>query len=134
MFVSQDRQNFLAIYVDDLLIFGSDDSRLIDIQNQLNARLKMTNLGEISHYLGMEVDVDVGRKISWRQTTYPKKVLERFQMTDCKPTSVPMNPGVAHSLLPSEKQADRATIKWYQSAISSLIWPSYILDLTSPIQ
>ncbi len=29
--VSQDRQIFLAFYVDDLLIFGSDDSRLIDI-------------------------------------------------------------------------------------------------------
>ncbi len=106
MFVSHDRQIFLAIYVDDLLIFGSDDSRLIDIQDKLNARLKMTNLGGISHYLGMEVDVDVGRKISWRQTIYPKKVLERFQMTDCKPTSVPMNPGLANSLLQSEKQAD----------------------------
>ena len=84
----------------------------------------MTNLGEISHYLGMEIDVEVEKKISLRQTTYLKKILERFQMADCKPASVPMNPGVANSLLPSEGQADRATIKWYQSAIGSLMWPA----------
>ncbi len=28
----------------------------------------------------MEVDVEVGKKISFRQTTYLKKILERFQM------------------------------------------------------
>ena len=123
VFVSQDRQLFLAIYVDDLLLFASDESRLTNIQDQLSARFKMTNLGDISHYLGMEVDVEPG-KISLRQTTYLKKILERFQMTDCKPVSIPMNPGVANSLLPSEHQADRATIKWYQSAIGSLMWPA----------
>ncbi len=122
MFVSQDRQIFLAIYVDDLLIFGSDDSCLIDTQDKLNAQFKMINLREISHYLGIEVDVDVGKKISLRQTTYLKKVLERFQMTNCRAVSIFINLGVAHFFPPSEKQADQATIKWYQSVISSLVW------------
>lgn len=31
---------------------------------------------------------------------------------------------MANCLLSSEKQGDRATIKWYQSAIGSLIWPT----------
>lgn len=124
VFVSQDRQLFLAIYVDDLLLFGSDESRLTEIQDQLSARFKMTNLGEISHYLGVEVDVEIGKKFSLRQTTYLRKILGRFQMTDYKPASIPMNAGVANSLLPSDTQADRATIKWYQSAIGSLLWPT----------
>ncbi len=110
--------------MDDLLRFASDKSRLTDIQDQLSARFKMTNLGEVSHYLGMEVDVEVGKQISLRQTVYLKKMLERFQMTDCKPVSVPMNPGVANGLFPSDQQADRATIEWYQSAIGSLLWPA----------
>ncbi len=110
--------------MDNWLLFGSDDFHLIDIQDKLNAQFRMTNLGEISHYLGMEVDVGVGKKLFLRQTTYLKEELERFQMTHCKSTSFPMNPGVENSLLPSEKQADRATIKWYQSAFSFLIWPS----------
>ena len=45
-------------------------------------------------------------------------------MADCKPASIPMNPGIANSLLLSNQQADRATIKWYQSAIGSLMWPA----------
>ena len=35
-----------------------------------------------------------------------------------------MNPGVANSLFPSQQQADRATIKWYQSAMDFLMWPA----------
>lgn len=97
---------------------------MTDIQDQLNARFKMTNLGEIFHYLSTEVDVEAGKEISLRQTTYLRKILERFQMANCKPASIPMNPGVANSLLPSEQQADQAIIKWYQSAIGSLIRPA----------
>ena len=64
VFVLQDCQLFLAIYVDNLLLFASDEPRLTDIQDQLDARFKMTNLGEISYYLGIEVDVEVGKEIS----------------------------------------------------------------------
>ncbi len=70
----------------------------------------------------MEVDVEVGKQISLRQTVYLRKILERLQMTDCKPVSVPIDSGVANSLLPSDQQVDQATTKWYQSAISSLMW------------
>ncbi len=45
-------------------------------------------------------------------------------MTDCKPASIPINPCVANSLFSSKHQADRATIKWYQSAISLFMWPA----------
>ena len=123
VFVSNDKKQYIAIYVDDLLLFGADIPRLEFIQKQLSDRFKMTDLGDVSHYLGMEVDVDVGKSITIRQTTY-LKVLERFGMTDCKPSSIPMDPGVASSLLPSEQVADKAIISWYQSAVGSLMWPA----------
>ncbi len=47
-------------------LFGSNDSCFTDIQDQLNAQFKMNNLGEISHYLGMEVDFEIGEEISLR--------------------------------------------------------------------
>ena len=47
------------------------------MQDQLRACFKITDLEEISHYLGMEVEVDTER-ISLRQTTYIKKILQRF--------------------------------------------------------
>lgn len=43
-------------------------------------------------------------------------------MTDCKPASICMSPSVTNSLFPSKNQVDQGTIKWYQSAIGSLIW------------
>lgn len=51
----------------------------------------------------MEVEVEVGKEISLWQTTYLKKIVERFQMADYKPAFVPINAGVANSFLPSEK-------------------------------
>ena len=124
IFISKDKQLFIAVYVDDLLFFGANISRLEDIQQKLRDQFKMTDLGDISHYLGMEVDYVVGEKITLCQSTYLKKVLDRFKMTGCKPATVPMNPGVANSLLPYDGNADKATIKWYQSAIGSLMWPA----------
>ena len=98
VFVSEDKQLFIAVYVDDLLLFGSDLARLEQIQQSLRDRFKMTDLGDISHYLGMEVDYILREKITLRQSTYLKKVFDHFEMTDCKPASLLMNPGVANSL------------------------------------
>ncbi len=124
VFVSKNRQLFLALYVEDLLLFASDEACLTKIQVQLSARFKMTDLGEISHYLAIKVDVEIGKKIFLPQTTYFMKILKRFQMSNSKPASIPMNPGVANSLPPPEIQADKGTIKWYQSAIGLLMRPS----------
>ena len=133
VFVSQDRKLFLGLYVDDSLLFASDESCFTNIQDQFSARFKMTNLGEISHYLGMEVDVKTG-KILLRQTTYLKKILGRFQMIDCKPSSIPMNLGVANFLSFSEHQADRATINGISQQLDLLYCLLYIIDPISPIQ
>ncbi len=56
IFISKDKQLFIAVYVDDLLLFVTDISRFEDIQQKLRDRFKMTDLGDISHYLEMEVD------------------------------------------------------------------------------
>ena len=122
--MSADKQLFIPVYVDNLLIFGSDIARLEDVQQKLRDRSKMTDLGDISHYLRIEFNHVVGEKITLCQSTYLRKVLNRFKITEFKPASVPMNPGVANSLLPYDGNADKETIKWYQSAIGSLMWPS----------
>ncbi len=113
IFVSMDKQLYIAVYVDDLLIFGSDIACLKDVQQKLRDRFKMTDLRDISHYLGMQVDHFVGERITLCQSTYLKKILDRFKMTECKPASIPMDTGVANSLLPYDGNADKETIKWY---------------------
>lgn len=123
VFILKDRSTYIAVYVDDLLLFGSNTKILDEIQRQLSSRFKMTDLGEISHYLGMEVDV-ASDLITLRQTTYIKKILDRFDLSKCAPVMTPMEAGLSSLLLPSTTEASPATKEWYQSAIGSLMWPA----------
>ncbi len=124
IFISKDKQLFISVYVDDLFLFGVDISCLEDIQQKLHDRFKMTDLSDISHYLGMEVDYIVGEKITLCQSTYLKNVLDWFKITGCKPATVPMSPGVATYLLLYDGNVDKVTIKWYPSAIGFFMWPA----------
>ncbi len=82
----------------------------------------MTDLGVISHYLEMQVNHIIGKKITLCPSTYLKKIFDRFKMTEYKSASIPINLGVVNSLLPYDRNAVKEIIKWYQSAIESLIW------------
>lgn len=64
--------------MNNLLLFGFNNTCCIDIQDQLNTWFIITNLGEIFHYFGIEVDAEVEKKISLWQTTYLKKILKCF--------------------------------------------------------
>lgn len=68
--------------MNNLVLFVFDKSCLTNIQNQLSAQFKMTNLGEVSYYLGIEVEIKVEEKISLCQITYHKKILDCFQIID----------------------------------------------------
>lgn len=46
---------FIAVYVDDLILFGADiDPQIDDVIQNLRNRLRMTDLGDVYHYLGMK--------------------------------------------------------------------------------
>ncbi len=125
VFVSEDM--FIAIHVDDLLIMSKDILKLDDLQRELKARFCMTDLGEVSHYLDIEVDINREKsEITLRQTTYLKKILQRFQRQDCRPIFTPMEPGMGNLLLPSTKEVDKKTVTWYQSVVGSLMWPAML--------
>ena len=126
LFVSADKTMFIAVYVDDLLLFGADiDPRIDDVMQNLRDRFRMTDLGDVSHYLGMEVDVDLNKKtITLRQSTYLKKILGRYGMSDCRPAKIPISPGVANSLTVYEDKAEKSIVALYQSAVRALMWPA----------
>lgn len=78
--------------------------KLDTLQEQLRDGFKMTDLREISHYLGIQVSINLDKsEIMLPQITYLKKVLERFYLQDCKPVSTPLEPGIRNLLLPSEE-------------------------------
>lgn len=52
---------------------------------------KMTNLGNASCYLGVEL-LQKSEGTYFHQKGYIEKLLDRFGMTNCSPMTVPMNP------------------------------------------
>jgi hypothetical protein len=108
----------IVIYVDDPLISGdpNQSSQMTWLQEHLARRFKMSNLGEIPHYLGMEVDSQPDQGQIVRQATYLRKIIRKFGFLDGKTASILMQPGLGNTLAKSENQA------WYQSVIGSLVW------------
>lgn len=52
VFVSADKQLYIAVYVDDLLLSGLDIPRLEGVQQKLRDRFKMADVGEHVSLLG----------------------------------------------------------------------------------
>ena len=63
----------------------------------------MKDMGEADYILGVKIFRDRLKKIlGLSQQTYVKKVLERFQMSDCKPIDTPIakNESLSQNMCP----------------------------------
>ena len=78
----------LCLYVDDMLIIGSCKKEIEDFKGDLNKEFKMSDLGDISYFLGIEF-YKSGRGLMMHQRRYAGEILKRFEMQDCNPTSTP---------------------------------------------
>ncbi|XP_031490482.1 uncharacterized mitochondrial protein AtMg00810-like [Nymphaea colorata] len=79
------------IYVDDLIVTGEHSEAIVAYKQQMMAEFEMSDLGLLTYYLGIEVaQSEDGIRI--KQTAYAKKVLMQFDMLDCNPTKLPMDP------------------------------------------
>ena len=46
----------MLVYVDDLIIIGDDEDGILRTRENLAVRFQMKELGELKHFLGLEVD------------------------------------------------------------------------------
>ena len=83
VFVSKNKKIYIVVYVNDLLIVNEDINYINEIKNKLSDRFKMHNLKPAQYYLNIEIVRD-GDSILFRQISYLKKMLERFEMKNCK--------------------------------------------------
>lgn len=71
----------------------------------------MTDLGNVFYYLSMEVDVDFNKKtICLQQSTYLKKILGYYDISNYKPAKIFISPKIANSFILYENPADMSTI------------------------
>jgi hypothetical protein len=64
----------ITVYVDDIKLIGSDRAANKQVIEQLSREFKVTNLGDISYYLGMEIKRDRSKRtIKLNQRAYIEK-------------------------------------------------------------
>lgn len=113
----------LALYVDDILIFSRETMVKNKLKEDLMNIFEMKDLGRATQVLGMRVTQEQN-KITLDQTGYIKKVLEQFNMTECKPVNTPLDSGMKF-----EKGEQNDLDSKYRSLIGSIM---YIAVCTRP--
>jgi hypothetical protein len=84
----------VALYVDDIPGACNNIAWLASFKAQLGAMFKIKDLGDLSKLLGMYITRDMhARTISLDKSKYLRVILAKHSMTECKPSSLPMDPG-----------------------------------------
>ncbi|CAL5369179.1 unnamed protein product [Camellia sinensis] len=79
----------LLLYVDDMIITGSDSSTIEEVKHQLFQEFEMKDLGSLRYFLGIEVATSpTGYLLS--QTKYVHDILSRVNLTDDKIVDTPI--------------------------------------------
>lgn len=83
----------ISLHVDDLIIIGSAIELIDEIKIELSHAFVMKDLGKMHYCLGIEVWRQDGKTVI-TQRKYAKKLLQRFNMQDCKAVSTPLEQNV----------------------------------------
>ncbi|OMO61385.1 Integrase, catalytic core [Corchorus capsularis] len=91
LYVKQDGSKILivSLYVDNLLVCGSDSSMVCSFKNEMEKVSEMTDLGEINYFLGMEISQSQNG-IFIGQHKFSKEIMKKFHMENCKAVSTPL--------------------------------------------
>ncbi|KAL5825678.1 hypothetical protein ACOSQ3_021741 [Xanthoceras sorbifolium] len=116
----------LLLYVDDMLVAGSDMQEIMNLKRELSKQFAMKDLGAAKQILGMRIKRDTkSGTLLLSQAEYIKKVLSRFNMQDAKPVSTPLGIHFRLSKEQSPKTDEERTHMAkvpYASAIGSLMY------------
>ena len=110
----------IGIFVDDCLVVGGEEENAL-VKKLLMEIFKMHDLGPLKFALGIKFDQKDGT-ILMSQQHYVDKMLEKFQMQDCKPTNTPLPIKSATNQVQDDKPLQ--DINKYQQIIGSLIFIS----------
>nr|GEU71426.1 ribonuclease H-like domain, reverse transcriptase, RNA-dependent DNA polymerase [Tanacetum cinerariifolium] len=100
----------------DLIIMGTPRKELEVFKSQMEEKFKMSDLGLLAYYLGIEVTQTRG-EITIKQTCYINKILKETSMMDSNDTKIPMDPGTK---LVKAEDGNSVDATYYRSLIGSL--------------
>ncbi|KAI3701767.1 hypothetical protein L6452_27096 [Arctium lappa] len=114
----------ICLYVDDMLIFGTDQNQVDKTKEFLSSKFSMKDMGEAKVILGIRIKRE-NKGIAITQSHYIEKVLKKFNYFDCSLVSTPFDPSV--KLMPNSGEA--VSQLEYSKAIGCLM---YAMTSTRP--
>lgn len=125
----------LALYVDDMLLFGRSLDTIQSVKNALSSEYLMSDLGEARRFLGMEITVhhpktdDEPMSISVSQERYLVDILNRFGLYDCRGIDTPMMENGRMEKAPDNFEQDKENTSQYLQMLGCLM---YAMTCTRP--
>ena len=83
----------ISLYVDDLIIIGGAYQLIVDIKSNMSQEFELKDLRDLYYCLGIAFWIEFGKKFI-TQSNYAKEILDRFQMSECKSVSTPLDQNV----------------------------------------
>nr|GEU77264.1 zinc finger, CCHC-type [Tanacetum cinerariifolium] len=90
-FDSSGKGVIICLYVDDMLIFSTDQNQVDKTKKFLSSKFSMKYIGEPDVILGIKIKCE-NKRIVITQSHYIEKILKKFNREDCSPVSTPMDP------------------------------------------
>jgi hypothetical protein len=113
----------INLYVDDITLMGPSLESIKCLKDSLSTCYDMTDLGEITAYLGMHIVHDQPNKIMYiDQSAYVSKVLEHFGMVDANTHNMPLPAGAEVHLVKYDGEAADSDIRHFQVLIGCLMY------------
>nr|GEX46897.1 zinc finger, CCHC-type [Tanacetum cinerariifolium] len=111
----------ICLYVDDMLIFGTDQVQVDLTKKFLSIKFSMKDMGEVDVIFGIRIKHE-SNGIAISQSHYIEKVLKKFNYYDCTPVSTPMD--TSEKLMPNNGQT--VSLLEYSRVIGCLMYAWYL--------
>lgn len=124
--VNESTTVYIAVWVDDLLIFTNNKDKTTEIKDKLKGECSMKDLGEMKNCIGININRNrEAGMIMLDQEKYINLVLNRFNMSECKPVCTPIEVNAKFEKNPENEKQNIP----YREAVGCLI---YLAHVTRP--
>ena len=112
-----DEIEIVTVWVDDLLLFATNNKVMQHLGDDLKSTFDVTDLGEPTKIVGIEITCRQD-SVTISQPAYIDSILRKYGMQNANPISMPMDPNV--KLEPNREQQESNHSNDYASLIESL--------------
>ena len=115
----EDETIYIIVHVDDMLITSASKLLIKTTAEKLEKEFSLTNLGELSSYVGITAERDPNGIFYIHQRPYIEEIIKKFGLEDAKVSKIPLDTG--YNKVQSEEE-DLADNELYQRLIGALLY------------